>query len=108
MGHRTVIILNNDMAHVWEHDPLLGQKIGRDMNYVNDRDHDSELEGYGRVIECAHADAQTLMLLDSLRGEPVAHGHWSRVEGAEAVKVKMLRDMAERLGYRIVKKPEGK
>jgi hypothetical protein len=108
MGFRTVVILNNDLAHEWSHDPELGNKIVRDMNYVNDKDRFSELSNYGRVIECTHADTQTLMLIDSLQGTPVAHGFWSRTEDADAIKLKMLRDMADRLGYRISKKPEVK
>lgn len=108
MGFRTVVILNNDRADEWENDPLLGKKIAHDMNYVHDRDRATDLEGYGRVIECAHADNQTLMLIDSLRGDAVAHSFWSRTETPEQMKVKMLRDMADRLGYTIVKRRETK
>lgn len=103
MGFRTVVILNNDLCHEWRSDPKLGEKIAYDMNNV-DGQRFTKLENFGVVIECTHADTQTLMLLDSLQGTPVAHSMWSRVESAEEVKVKMLRDMAGLLGYRIVKK----
>lgn len=105
MGYRTVVLLNNDVCNEWEKDPALGRKIAHDMNYVHDRDSATELERYGCVIECTHADSQTLMLIDSLRGSAAAHGFYSRGETPEDVKLKLLRDMAERLGYRVVKKP---
>ena len=103
MGHRTVVVLYNDHAHQWSKDPELGRKI---MLAMHDRD---VIEGHiGRVIECTHADDQTLMLLDSYNGTPVAHGMWSRLEDGDKVKEKMLRDMADRLGFRVVRKTANK
>lgn len=107
MGYRTVVILNNDLANEWQKDPLLGDKIAHDMNYVTYpvKDRTPALVGVGRVVECAHADQQTLMLLDSLDGMPVAYSHWQRGEQFDEIKVKMLRELANSLGYRIVRKP---
>ena len=108
MGFRTVVLLANDLAHEWQNDPELGKKIARDMNYINDSNERGTLGSYGRVIECTHADSQTLMQIDSLHGTPVAHGHWHRGQKPEDATLALLRDMADRLGYRISKKPEGK
>lgn len=35
MGFRTVVMLSNDYAHEWEHDPKLGEKIAHAMNYAS-------------------------------------------------------------------------
>lgn len=103
MGFRTLVLLHNDLAHEWGHDPELGQKIQRAMNYVHDADK-GRIDNYGSVVECTHADNQTLFQVDSYHATPVAHSFWSRGETDEQVKLKLLRDMADRLGYRLVKK----
>ena len=65
MGFRTVVMLSNDMAHQWEKDEALGKKISRAMNYANDMDRKdmASISGYGTVVECVHADCQTLAML---------------------------------------------
>lgn len=105
MGFRTVVLLNNDLAHEWQNDAELGKKIAHDMNYVHDKDRFTELSNFGKVIECTHADSQTLMMIDSLHGTPVAHGHWHRGQTTDEAKLALLRDMAVRLGFRLVKIP---
>lgn len=99
MSHRTLVLFYNDQAHMWSKDPELGQKIIRAMHDCDD------LEGQGgRVIECAHADTQTVMLLDSYNGTPVAHGMWSRNETNEQRDLKLLREWADKMGYSLRKK----
>jgi len=106
MGFRTVVILNNDRAHEWEYDANLGRLISADMHRSRDARTELESSGYGRVVECTHADTQTLAVIDSLQFVPAAYGQWSRNSETEnELKIKLLRAAAEHLGYRLVKKP---
>jgi hypothetical protein len=105
MGFRTIPLLANDLAHEWGEDPELGALIQRAMNYTHDKDPEAARIGnYGYVLECTHADTQTLLAVDGYRGKPVAWSHWRRGDEEAAMHERLLRDMADRLGYRLVKK----
>jgi hypothetical protein len=105
MGFRTVVMLNNDQAHQWQHDAELGQKISRAMNHANDKnDHLAEVGSYGRVVECVHADNQTLAVLDGYTSmRAVAFGHWMRDESRDEISLKLLKEAAKKIGYRLVR-----
>ena len=108
MGYRTVVVLNNDQASTWENDPELGKKIARDMfRHSKDRYTPLELIG-GKVLECVHADTQTLAVLDGYDGRPVAYTNWYRGQDQAAQELALLKELANKLGYRISKKPQGK
>ena len=96
MGFRTVVILSNDSN--WDQDPDLGLKIQRAMHLRQTFDH-------GRVVECTHADTQTIGIIDSLDFTPLAYDSWTRNETPQEVELKMIKAAAEKLGYRLVKKP---
>lgn len=108
MGFRTVVMLNNDRSHEWSKDPTLGEKIQRAMNYTGKGDDrfgafSSDVGGYGRVVECVHADLQTLVKLEHYSSfEPVARGHW--YPDQKDAKLELLKTAAEDMGYRLVKK----
>ena len=102
MGYRTVVVLYNDQAHEWENDPELGKKIARAMSYVNDRDR-SDLH-YGKVVECTHADTQTLAVLDGYSFTPVAYGMWQRLDKFDDIVQRLMKAAAEKLGFTLSKK----
>ena len=108
MGFRTVVMLNNDRSDEWSKDPLLGEKIHRAMYYCNKGDDrygafSSDIGGYGRVVECVHADVQTLVKLEHYSSfEPVARGHW--YPDQKDAKLELLKNAAEEMGFRLVKK----
>ena len=106
MGYRTVVVLFNDQASEWQHDPRLGEKISVAMTHVNERSSDASDLGYGRVVECAHADTQTLAVVDSYNFTPVTHSHWTRHESQDSIALKLLKSAADKLGFRLVKKTE--
>lgn len=109
MGYRTVVVLFNDQASTWQHDPELGRKIAHGMNSTHDKEWDSPANlNYGRVVECAHADQQTLAVLDSYSFHPIAHSHWYAREDDEARNLKLLKEAADKLGYRLTRKPKVK
>jgi len=111
MGNRTVVILYNDQTSDWSKDPDLGKKI---MLGVNDAFMSSESPGprgdlgYGRVVECAHADTQTLAIIDGYQYKPIAYAWWYAGQTTDITKIELLKSWADKMGYRLVKKPEKK
>jgi len=108
MGFRTVVILNNDVADVWAKDPNLGQKIFHGMNFAHYKPGDpkgreADLH-YGRVVECQHADVQTLAVIDCIGFEALSHGSWSSKQADRDKKLQLLKRAAEELGYTLSKK----
>lgn len=102
MGYRTVVMLSNDYAHEWENDPKLGKKIALAMNGVDDK---RRVGAYGLVAECVHADTQTLAVLDGYtKFNPLAYKGWTTNEADEETALHLLKDAADTLGYRLVKK----
>lgn len=105
MGFRTVVVLNNDRAHEWEHDPKLGEKIWEASCYLG---RERERFQYGQIVEQVHADVQTVALLDGYGGRAVAHDHWHGHIDPEEHKLKMLKRFAAEMGYSVRKKPQKK
>lgn len=101
MGFRTVVILFNDQSSEWASDPELGKRI---QQAASDRSSGREM-GFGRVVEECHADQQTLAVLDSYDMKPIAHSHWVRGQDDKEVKLKLLKEAAASLGYRLTKIP---
>jgi len=59
--------------------------------------------GYGRIVQCEHADTQTLAILDSYDMTPVVHSYWRMGETREMKELRLLQEMARQLGYKLVK-----
>lgn len=110
MGFRTVVILSNDMAQQWENDPTLGKKIGHAVNFTNrNMGYGSpDIENYGQAVECVHADTQTIGIIDGLNFTPLAHGQWYRNQSKEDMMLKLIKEAAKSMGYRLVKTTEKK
>lgn len=108
MGFRTVVMLNNDVCHQWAADVKLGEKISLAMNYANDPKR-WEMAGvgtYGRVVECVHADNQTLAMLGFYTTfKPIDGQSWMQDESDDEAAVRLLKSAANKLGYRLVKQP---
>ncbi len=109
MGYRTVVLLENDRASEWEHDPGLGRKIAIAMNHASTTRLDGEVSRqaelpFGKVIACHHADTQVIGVFNSYSFKPMAYSNWYSREDEEAMKLKMLKLAAEEMGYRLVKR----
>ena len=92
MGYRTVVMLNNDLATTWVNDPNLGRKIA-----------DGNLSNYGKRVQVTHADVQSLVCLDTQYGFRVLDQTTGPTASDENI-VAMLRDAAEKFGYKLIKK----
>lgn len=107
MGFRTVVVLNNDQSHEWENDPELGKKIWRGSWNLG-RPLTADCFQYGQIVEQIHADVQTLAVLDGYGASLVARTHWNRNQTEEDRNLELLKSLAEKMGYRISKKPNKK
>src|SRR5271155_3685741 len=109
MGYRTVVILYNDQAHEWTSDPELGKKINRAMSRVTDITPTAggmgATIGYGAVVECVHADSETLAMIESYSYHPMAYGAWHTRKTTLEAKIGLLEKAANQLGYRLSKIP---
>ena len=107
MGFQTLVLLNNDQAGNWEHDTELGAKIATGMNHVNSTRFNFADLGYGRVVMCSHTSELTLALITPFNFESLAiktqHYHQAAPTQEDNVLV-MLKEYADSLGYRLVKK----
>lgn len=101
MGYRTVVMLNNDFAHEWQNDPELGKKIAR----ATHRDGHDLGNHYGSVVQCVHADENTLAVLSNYDMlDVVAAQHYDRHRPDPLLM--LLMDAAAKLGYDLVKREE--
>lgn len=103
MGFRTVVILNNDVAHEWATDPELGKRIDAAAGRSQTETHTGYFK-YGNVVEVAHADVQTLGIIDSHQFTPLTHANWYHGQQATERDLRLLKDAADKLGYRLVRK----
>jgi len=104
MGFRTVVILYNDQASDWENDPTLGKQIAQAMHHVNDTSIFSKANfGYGKVVECTHADNETLAIVESYSYHPISHSNWFPGKLLPDIKLDFLKNLARDLGYRLHK-----
>lgn len=99
MGYRTVVVLANDDQHNWEQDPELGKKIAKAAANVQRLGFQSF--AYGSIVEVQHADCQRLVVLDSYNGTPIAEKYWYHSESQTEIEVTLVRQAAEKLGYRL-------
>ncbi len=102
MGFRTVPLLINDHMHEWSKDPELGKLIANAASFTNSREG-SRIGNYGYVLECTHADTQTLAVIDSYSMTRLATGSWGGHEMQKMRDLALLKQAAEKLGYKLVK-----
>lgn len=103
MGFRTIITLNNDYADRWERSPDLGRKI---MALSAAREDRIYAAGIGlSLVECTHADTQSLIIADGYAAKATAYSWWRRDQTIEQRDLALLKEFADRLGYRVSKKP---
>ncbi len=97
-----------------ENDPELGKKISSGMDFCADqlapiiRSFNPADLRYGRVVQCAHADTQTLSVFDGYHMQSILHSFWRADESEDAKHIRLLKEAADKLGYKLVKKPDPK
>ena len=104
MGYRTIIALSNDRSSDWERNPDLGREIMTLSASREDRAGSASRIGL-TLVECTHADTQSLIIADGYAAVPVAYSNWHRGQTADQRNLALLKELADSLGYRIAKKP---
>ena len=108
MGFRTTVVLYNDQASTWENDPELGKKIAHAMNFaggrMNEDDKRNASLGYGKVVECAHADLNTLALISGYDLKVLGHSSSYGHQADDKVMMDLLTSAADKLGMKLIKK----
>ncbi len=112
MGMNTSVIVLNDALDSIENDPEFGKKIGnaiRECRHHNRyrADHGVDIScgshcNAATVVETHHADETTLL---AFGGNCVSNlgGVYGYRHNAEEIQVALLKMLAEKLGYRVVK-----
>lgn len=105
MGFRSVIIINNDVCHNLRNDPEIGGKIlnAIDGFWVRELNNSKTDFGIGTVVQETHADNTTLSIIGkngAFTLEDVAATHWNDPNP----ELSLLKQFADSLGYKIVKK----
>ena len=111
MGFRTLVLLNNDAQLDWENGPLGKQIACAQHGAFGAKQGDL---GYaGTVVQCCHADQESLFFVEGLGAHELRYG--TLTEGTDHAvanskqltfkAVETLKAVADRLGYKLIKKP---
>ena len=103
MGFRTVIVLQNDEASNWHHDPHLGDHImAAGIEYLNQNQSGGRIPGVGFVAEVTHNDFDSLLYVRSGRVERLAAPHCSPSKTVQQGQLEALAHAAKQLGFKLV------
>jgi hypothetical protein len=109
MGFNTTVVFNNDAVHCMEDDPEIGRKLHQAICMVSSGSKvDVHTKGgtVATVIETHHADITTVIAVGNNDGEQIGAVHlWRQDDG---IKEKILRELADSMGYYVAKKPRKK
>ena len=105
MGYRTIIVLDNDDTNLWGDNPLGKAITSASGKKISNLGGEIMLEGnqIGTIIDCEHADIESLVHFSSLSGTVLAKDiHNSRVSEQE-LRENMLKEIASSMGFTLVK-----
>lgn len=103
MIFRTIVCLFNDQMHDWSRDPYLGSNIISAASVPPRDNQHTRVSNYGYILEVTHADTQRLAVLDSYSMKTLALGNWSTGGLEKQRDLALLKQAAEKLGYKLVK-----
>jgi hypothetical protein len=109
MGYNTTVVILNDALGFIEDDPNFGKNLVQGIRLVNRGKpvdiHARSYHAAAQVIESHHADSTSLVAVGGNDGILLGQYYYVGDASTEEGKVEILKEMAHRLGYRIVKKP---
>lgn len=105
MGYRTIIVLNNDEANVWGNNPLGKAITVASGKKISNRGGEILLNGVqiGNVIDCEHADTESIVHFSSLHGTTLGRSFYNSRMTEEDQREAMIVELAESMGYKLVK-----
>lgn len=96
MGFRTVVVVSNDQLDRVQ-DPVLKDAI---LSWWSTSDATRHMVGPYRVVEQVHCDHSSLLSVMHLDAKRLGSTYWNTPDH----DVALLKDAADHLGYRLVKK----
>jgi len=117
MGYNTTVIVLNDAIDIIRDDPKFGEKLyyailelarGKQVDIPAHSYRDGKITGVhcnaATAVETHHADGTAVVAV----GGNCASVFYTGYHGDESGKLKTLQQLAESMGYRLVKKPARK
>ena len=114
MGYNTTVIVLNDALHEIENDPLFGRKLGEAVARLSlgravVGDHGVDISAGGHVnaataIESHHADSNAIVAVGGNCATVLGHTYGDHHK--EEDKEKILRQLADELGFSLRRKPK--
>ena len=108
MGYNTSIIVLNDALNEIENDKDFGKKVAEASRRASSESRPQDIRSgchvnAASVIETHHADQLTVLAFGGNTAQSLGFGG-----GYRATPEEILKNIADRLGYRLVKKPSKK
>ena len=104
MGFNSTVLILNDRIHEIENDQDFGKKVAegiREFGYV-DKYSKTYITGQTEVLSCQHASDMAVIAVGGNCGTKI-DTLFGLTHHKEADKLKIVQQMAENLGYRLVK-----
>lgn len=108
MGHNATMVINMDLVDQIKNDPKFGEKVYNAALQVV-RGEPVSIDNVAAMIDCHHADWYQVMIVGNNAAiVPKSGTNWRRGDTDDDVKFRVLKELAEELGYRVSKKPSSK
>jgi hypothetical protein len=105
MGFNTSVIIFNDSLHVIEEDKEFGKTIVeaiRNLHNGKQSPINSHFHSAGYAIETHHADQTTLVAFGGNEASVLLNTY---ADHSEEGQIRLLKELASKLGYNVSKKP---
>ncbi len=108
MGHNATMVISMDLAHLIKDDSKFGEKVYNAALRVV-RGEPVSIDNVAAMIDCHHADWYQVMIVGNNSAiVPKSGTNWQRDDTEDDVKLRVLKELAEELGYRVSKKTSSK
>jgi predicted Fe-Mo cluster-binding NifX family protein len=121
MGYNTTVIVLNDALDMIRDDPKFGERLyyavlelqrGEQVDIPAHSYRDGKPRGVhcnaATAVETHHADGTAVVAVGGNCASVLGHVFYTGYHGDESGKLKTLQQLAESMGYRLVKKPARK
>lgn len=106
MGYNSVVLILNDCLAEIEQDKNFGKKVSNEILKWNKTKRETIYSGCctnaAEVLSCEHADVTQIIAVGGNCGE-VLINCWHVNHSTKEGKIQILKDLADKLGYRVVK-----